>query len=50
MITKGELAKRIGRGERTIQDYLHKLKAENRIRRIGSATFGGHWEITEEKE
>ena len=50
MITKGELAKRIGRGERTIQDYLHKLKAENRIRRIGSATFGGHWEITEKKE
>ena len=46
-ITKRELAKEIGRGERTIQDYLHRLKNENRIRRIGSATFGGYWEIVE---
>jgi ATP-dependent DNA helicase RecG len=49
-ITKGELAKRMGRGERSIQDYLHKLKTENRIRRIGSATFGGYWEIVNEEK
>ena len=47
-ITKGELAKKIGRGERTIQNYLHKLKVENHIRRIGSATFGGYWEIVKQ--
>ena len=48
-ITKGELAKKLGRGERTIQEYLRKLKAESRIRRIGSATFGGHWEFVNEE-
>ncbi len=45
LITKKELAKLIGCTERTIQVYITKLKAENRIHRIGPATLGGRWEI-----
>ena len=44
-ITKGELAKKLGRGERTIQEYLHKLKVAKLIHRVGPATYGGYWEI-----
>lgn len=48
-ITIGEMAQLLGRGKRTIQDYINKLKAENRIRRVGSATLGGKWEIVGEE-
>lgn len=49
-ITIGEMAELLGRGKRTIQNYINKLKGQNRIRRIGAATFGGKWEVVENNE
>lgn len=46
-ITRQEIAEILDRKPRTIQDSINKLKAEGRIRRVGPATFGGHWEVTE---
>lgn len=46
-ITKKQLVDIIGKSARTIQYSIEKLKTENRIRRVGSATYGGHWEIND---
>ena len=46
-ITRAELVEATGKALNTIQKCLNKLKSENRIRRVGSATFGGQWEIIE---
>lgn len=46
-ITRPELGEATGKALNTIQKCLNKLKSENRIRRVGPATFGGKWEIIE---
>ncbi len=48
-ITRAELAEITDKALSTIQKCLNKLKAENRIRRVGPATFGGKWEIISEE-
>ncbi len=44
-ITRKELTETTGKTMNAIQKCLNKLKAENRIRRVGSATYGGRWEV-----
>ena len=36
-----------GKSSNTIQKCILKLKQDNRIKRIGSPTFGGYWQIIE---
>ena len=43
-ITRKQLAERLGISEDTVKEYLAKLKASGRIKRIGP-DFGGHWEV-----
>lgn len=47
-ITRAELAKETGKSPSYIQRCIETLKKENKIRRIGSKTFGGHWETIED--
>lgn len=44
-ITRIKIAKAIGKSEVTVKRYIEILKAENKIKRVGSSTFGGHWEV-----
>ena len=46
-ITRQELVDKIGIKASAIQIHIEKLKAQKRIERVGSSTFGGHWEIKE---
>ena len=46
-ITRQELVDKIGIKASAIQKHIEKLKAQKRIERVGSSTFGGHWEIKE---
>ncbi len=46
-ITRDQLAKALGKSTKTIRKGIETLKNEKRIKRIGSATFGGHWEVIE---
>ena len=43
-ITRKQLAERLGVSEDTVKEYLAKLKASGRIKRIGS-DFGGRWQV-----
>jgi predicted HTH transcriptional regulator len=45
-ITIPELAKLLGKSERTIERNLKKLQEEGRVKREGG-TKGGHWQILE---
>ena len=47
-ITRQELVDKIGIKASAIQKHIEKLKAQKRIERVGSSTFGGHWEIKEQ--
>ncbi len=38
-----------GKSSNTIQKCILKLKQDNRIKRIGSPTFGGYWLIIEKE-
>ena len=38
---------KIGIKASAIQKHIEKLKAQKRIERVGSSTFGGHWDIKE---
>ncbi|MBQ7265959.1 MAG: winged helix-turn-helix transcriptional regulator [Firmicutes bacterium] len=42
--TRDDLAKKIGKTQRTVQRALDKLSAEGKIQRIGSAKKG-YWEV-----
>ena len=46
-ITRQELVDKIGIKASAIQKHIEKLKAQKRIERVGSSTFGGHWDIKE---
>lgn len=46
-ITREELMKKIGKSEKTIKNCIGKLKAEKKIVREGSSTFGGKWKVME---
>ena len=46
-ITRKMIAEKIGIAVKNVQEHINKLKAGGAIRRSGSATFGGHWEIIE---
>ena len=46
-ITRQELVDKIAIKASAIQKHIEKLKAQKRIERVGSSTFGGHWEIKE---
>lgn len=46
-ITRKAIAEILDRTPRAIQDSINKLKKEGKIRRVGSATYGGHWEVIE---
>ena len=46
-ITRKMIAEKIGIAVKNVQEHINKLKAGGDIRRSGSATFGGHWEIIE---
>lgn len=49
-ITRAELMKITGKASSYIQRCINILKADNKIRRSGSPTFGGYWEIIEQNE
>ena len=49
-ITRAEIVKVTGKSQSYIQRCIETLKKENKIRRIGSKTFGGHWETIEKEE
>jgi hypothetical protein len=40
----------IGKSTKTVQNCIETLKKEGRIKRVGSATYDGHWEIIEKKK
>ena len=46
-ITRQELVDKLAIKASAIQKHIEKLKAQKRIERVGSSTFGGHWEIKE---
>ena len=46
-ITRTQLMALTGKSSNTIQKCILKLKQDNRIKRIGSPTFGGYWQIIE---
>ena len=46
-ITRAQLMELTGKSSNTIQKCILKLKQDNRIKRIGSPTFGGYWQIIE---
>ena len=46
-ITRAKLMALTGKSSNTIQKCILKLKQDNRIKRIGSPTFGGYWQIIE---
>ena len=46
-ITRSQLMELTGKSSNTIQKCILKLKQDNRIKRIGSPTFGGYWQIIE---
>ena len=46
-ITRKKIAEKIGIAVKNVQEHINKLKAGGAIRRSGSATFGGQWEIIE---
>lgn len=46
-ISRKTMATQLGVSVKTIQTHINKLKFNNKIRRIGPATFGGEWEIIE---
>lgn len=46
-ITRKMMAEKIGIAIKNVQEHINKLKAGGAIRRSGSATFGGHWEVIE---
>jgi hypothetical protein len=43
-LTAPELAQRLGLSTRAVEKQLAKLKAQNRLRRVGPHK-GGHWEV-----
>ena len=45
-ITIARLAQNIGISDRAVKKQLERLRAENRIRRVGPDK-GGHWEVIE---
>jgi len=45
-VTISELANQIGISTRAVEKQLATLKAENRVRRVGSFK-GGYWEVVE---
>jgi len=45
-MTRAELAAQLSRSENTIKGHLAALKAEDRLRRIGSDR-SGYWEVVE---
>ncbi|MDR0940281.1 MAG: ATP-binding protein [Mediterranea sp.] len=47
MITRDELVMKARKSSRAIQNNIEKLKQSGRIRRVGSPTFGGRWEVIE---
>ncbi len=48
-ITRAQLMELTGKSSNTIQKCILKLKQDNRIKRIGSPTFGGYWFIIEKE-
>ena len=48
-ITRSQLMELTGKSSNTIQKCILKLKQDNRIKRIGSPTFGGYWLIIEKE-
>ena len=46
-ITRKAIAEILDRTPRAIQDSINKLKKEGKLRRVGPATYGGHWEVIE---
>ena len=48
-ITRAQLMELTGKSSNTIQKCIMKLKQENRIKRIGSPTYGGYWLINEKE-
>ena len=48
-ITRAQLMELTGKSSNTIQKCILKLKQDNRIKRIGSPTFGGYWLIIEKE-
>lgn len=46
LLTIPELANHLGISTRAVEKQIAKLKAENRIKRVGSLR-GGHWEVVE---
>ncbi len=47
MITQEQIAEEIGKSKATVKRYMRKLKADEKIRRIGPVSFGGYWEVVE---
>ena len=47
-ITRVEMGKETGKSPSYIQRCIETLKKKNKIRRIGSKTFGDHWEVIED--
>lgn len=43
--TAKEASKMLNVSERTIREYIKKLRDRNYIERVGSATFGGYWAL-----
>ncbi len=43
-ISARSMAERLGLSSRAVEKQIAQLKADNRLKRIGSAK-GGHWEV-----
>ena len=50
VITRAEIARITGISQSYIQRCIETLKRDKRIRRNGSPTFGGHWEIIDNSD